>query len=58
MEFDWVNLLQVLGGMILGGGGVFGIKSSMRKAKTDADKAEIDACTCKSTISRSRLSFT
>lgn len=42
MEFDWVNLLQVLGGMILGGGGVFGIKSSMRKAKTDADKAEIE----------------
>ena len=42
MEFDWVNLLQVFGGMILGGGSVFGIKSSMRKAKTDADKAEIE----------------
>ena len=42
MEFDWINLLQVLGGMILGGGSVFGIKSSMRKAKTDADKAEIE----------------
>lgn len=42
MEFDWVNLLQVLGGMILGGGSVFGIKSSMRKAKADADKAEIE----------------
>ena len=42
MEFDWINLLQVIGGMILGGGSVFGIKSSMRKAKTDADKAEIE----------------
>ena len=33
MEFDWINLLQVIGGMILGGGGVFGIKAAIRKGK-------------------------
>lgn len=43
MEFDWINLLQVLGGMILGGGGVFGIKAAMRKSKAEAVTAEHDA---------------
>ena len=43
MEFDWVNLLQVLGGVIIGGGGVFGIKAAMRKGKADAELAEHDA---------------
>lgn len=49
MEFDWINLVQVLGGMLLGGGGVFGIKAAIRKGKAeseiarhDADKAEVE----------------
>lgn len=49
MEFDWINLVQVLGGMLLGGSGVFGIKAAIRKGKAeseiaqhDADKAEVE----------------
>lgn len=49
MEFDWINLLQVLGGIIVGGGGAFGIKAAIRKGKAeaviaehDADKAEVE----------------
>lgn len=43
MEFDWINLLQVLGGMILGGGGVFGIKAAIRKGKAESEHAQHDA---------------
>ena len=43
MEFDWINLLQVFGGILIGGGGVFGIKAAIRKGKADAEHAEHDA---------------
>lgn len=44
MEFDWINLLQVLGGVILGTGvGVFTVKASIRKSNAEADKAEHEA---------------
>lgn len=43
MEFDWVNLLQVIGGIILGGGGAFGIKAAIRKGRAEAEIAEHDA---------------
>lgn len=43
MEFDWINLLQVIGGMILGGGGVFGIKAAIRKGKAESEHAQHDA---------------
>lgn len=43
MEFDWINLLQVFGGILLGGGGAFGIKAAIRKGKADAEHAEHDA---------------
>ncbi len=49
MEFDWINLFQVLGGIILGGGGAIGWKAAIRKGKAeaviaehDADKAEVE----------------
>lgn len=49
MEMDWINLLQVVGGIILGGGGAIGIKAAIRKGKAevehaqhDADKAEVE----------------
>lgn len=44
MEFDWINLLQVLGGVILGTGvGVFTVKATIRKSNAEADKAEHEA---------------
>lgn len=43
MEFDWINLLQVLGGMVIGSGGVFGIRAMIRKGKAEAEQAENDA---------------
>lgn len=43
MEFDWINLLQVFGGILLGGGGAFGIKAAIRKGKADAEHAQHDA---------------
>ena len=43
MEFDWINLLQVLGGIIVGGGGAFGVKAAMAKGKAEAKHAEHDA---------------
>lgn len=43
MEFDWINLLQVIGGMILGGGGVFGLKAAIRKGKAESEHAQHDA---------------
>lgn len=43
MEFDWINLLQVLGGILLGGGGVIGIKAAIRKGRAEAELTEHDA---------------
>lgn len=44
MEFDWINLLQVLAGVIFGGGvGVFSVRATVRKAKAEATIAENDA---------------
>lgn len=40
---EWINLLQVLGGILIGGGGVFGIKAAMKKGKAEARHAEHDA---------------
>lgn len=36
MEFDWINLLQVFGGIILGGGSVIGWKAAKRKGMIEA----------------------
>ena len=38
MEFDWINLLQVLGGIIVGGGGAFGIKAAIAKGKAEVER--------------------
>lgn len=43
MEMDWINLLQVLGGIVLGGGGAIGIKAAIRKGKAEAEHAQHDA---------------
>lgn len=43
MEMDWINLLQVVGGIILGGGGAIGIKAAIRKGKAEAEHAQHDA---------------
>ena len=44
MEFDWINLLQVLGGVLLGTGvGVFTVRATIRKSNAEADKAEHEA---------------
>lgn len=49
MEIDWINLLQVAGGILMGGCGVIGWKAAKRKgmaeaeiAENDADKAEVE----------------
>lgn len=42
-EFDWVNLLQVIGGIMTGGGIVALTKSGRIKAKADAMKAMTEA---------------
>ena len=36
MEIDWINLLQVAGGIILGGGSVIGWKAARRKGMIEA----------------------
>lgn len=36
MEIDWINLLQILGGIILGGGSVAGWKAAKRKGMVEA----------------------
>lgn len=43
MELDWINLLQVFGGILLGGGGAIGIKAAIRKGRAEAEHAEHDA---------------
>lgn len=36
MDIDWLNLLQIIGGFILGGGSVIGWKASRRKGLVEA----------------------
>jgi len=44
MDFDWINLLQVLAGVLFGGGvGLFSAKAAIRKNNAEADLAEHDA---------------
>lgn len=44
MDFDWINLLQVLAGVLFGGGvGLFSAKAAVRKSNAEADMAENDA---------------
>lgn len=37
MELDWINLLQVVGGIILGGGSVIGWRTAKRKGMIEAN---------------------
>lgn len=44
MEFDWINLIQVLAGVLLGTGvGAFTVKATIRKSNAEAEIAEHDA---------------
>lgn len=43
MELDWINLLQVIGGILIGGGSVCGWKAAKRKGMAEAEHAEHDA---------------
>lgn len=44
MEFEWINLVQVLAGVLVGtGAGLLTAKATMRKANAEADHAEHDA---------------
>ncbi len=40
MEIDWINLLQVLGGVLLGGGGAIGWKAAKRKGMVEATESK------------------
>ena len=42
-EFDWINLLQVVGGILMGGGIVSFTKAGRAKTKADAFKAMAEA---------------
>lgn len=43
MEMDWINLLQVAGGIILGGGSVMGWKAAKRKGMVEATESQWNA---------------